>query len=146
MSEPVDDDDFEPLERLPLPVSIEAYDVEVVGPATIVRLFFTPRLGADPRPGNEFSEVVVLEQWDRVAIGLVRRIVAGDRPNNTIYGGEPLIGGAGQPRYRPTRAAGRTTAHRRFDRPAGAAYRENLIPPLAGRGAGNTSLGLDLAG
>jgi hypothetical protein len=94
MSEPVADDDFEPLECLPLPVDIEAYDVEVVGPATIVRLFFTPRLGADPRPGNELSEVVVFEQWDRVAIGLVRRIVAGDGPNNTVYGGEPLIGGA----------------------------------------------------
>jgi hypothetical protein len=38
--------------------------------------------------------VVVLEQWDRVSIGLVRRIIAGDGPDGTVYGGEPLVHGA----------------------------------------------------
>jgi hypothetical protein len=39
------------------------------------------------------SEVVILEQFDRVAVGLVRRVVAGDAPDGTVYGGEPLIAG-----------------------------------------------------
>jgi hypothetical protein len=89
MAGDVDDDEVEPLECLPLPVAIEAHDVEVAGP-TIVRLFF--RSGSlDPRPGGELSDVVVLEQWDRVAIGLVRRVVEGDAPNDVHYGGELLI-------------------------------------------------------
>jgi hypothetical protein len=37
------------------------------------------------------SDVVVLEQWDRVAIGLVRRIVTGDGPDDTHYGARLLI-------------------------------------------------------
>jgi hypothetical protein len=86
------DDDAEPLECMPLPVGIEAYDVEGGGPAT-ARLFFSPRPGADPRPGNELSDVVVLEQWDRVSIGLVRRVIAGDGPEGVVYGGEPLVHG-----------------------------------------------------
>jgi hypothetical protein len=57
-----EDEGIERLECFPLPVSIEGYDVEVGGPAT-VRLFFSPQLGADPRPGNQLSDVVVLEQW-----------------------------------------------------------------------------------
>jgi len=94
MNDEVDHDEFEPLECVPLPVAIEAHDVEVGGAARTIRLFFTPRLGADPRPRNELSDVLVLEQWDRVAIGLVRRVVQGDAPNGTVYGGEPLIRGA----------------------------------------------------
>jgi hypothetical protein len=90
MDDDVDDEEFEPLECVPLPVAIEAHDVDVGGPSTI-RLFFTPRLGHDPRPDVELSDVLVLEQWDRVAIGLVRRIVRGDAPDGTVRGGEPLI-------------------------------------------------------
>jgi hypothetical protein len=93
MNRDVDHEEFEPIECAPLPVAIEAYDVEVGGPSTMIRLFFTPRLGADPRPGNLLSNVLVFEQWDRVAIGLVRRVVAGDGPDGTVYGGEPLIQG-----------------------------------------------------
>ncbi|MDA0184814.1 hypothetical protein OJ997_31215 [Solirubrobacter phytolaccae] len=89
-----DDDDFEPLECRPSVVHVEAYDVGVAGSDTVVRLFFRPRPGADPRPGNELADVLVLEDWDRVAIGLIRRVVAGDGPSNTVYGGEPLIRGA----------------------------------------------------
>jgi hypothetical protein len=72
-------------------VAIEAHDAEVGGPST-VRLFFTPG-GLDPEPGGGLSEVLVLEQWDRVAIGLVRRLVRGDAPDGTVYGGELLIRG-----------------------------------------------------
>jgi hypothetical protein len=89
----VDHEEFEPLECVPLPVAIEAHDVGVGGASTTIRLFFTPRLGADPRPGNELSDVVVLEHWDRVAIGLVRRVVEGDAPDGTVHGGAPLIRG-----------------------------------------------------
>jgi hypothetical protein len=92
MGDDIDDEEFEPLECVPIPVAIEAHDVDVGGPETI-RLFFTPRLGADPRPGNELSDVVILEQWDRVAMGLVRRVVVGDGPDGIVYGGEPLISG-----------------------------------------------------
>jgi hypothetical protein len=48
MVDEIDDEEFEPLECLPVPVAIEAHDVEVGGRATI-RLFFTPCPGADPR-------------------------------------------------------------------------------------------------
>ena len=90
--EDVEDDDFEPLECVRLPVAIEAYDVEVGGPSTI-RLFFRMPGGFAPEPGGGLSEVVVLEDWDRVAIGLVRRLVQGDAPDGTVYGGELLIRG-----------------------------------------------------
>ena len=92
MGDDIDDEEFEPLEIVPLPVAIEAYDVGLAGPETI-RLFFTPRPGGDPRPGNELSDIVLLEQWDRVAIGLVRRVVVGDGPDGTCHGAEPLIRG-----------------------------------------------------
>jgi hypothetical protein len=39
-----------------------------------------------------------------------------------------------------------TAAHRRFDRHAGASYRENVIASLASGEARNASLGPDLAG
>lgn len=87
-----DDDDLEPLECAPLPVAIKAYDVEIGGPAT-VRLFFEGPGGRDLEPGGELSDVVVLEQWDRVAIALVRRVVSGDAPDGTVLGGELLIRG-----------------------------------------------------
>jgi hypothetical protein len=31
--------------------------------------------------------------YRRVAVGLVRRVVVGDAPDGTVYGGEPLISG-----------------------------------------------------
>ncbi len=89
----VEDDAVEPLECVRLPVAVEAYDVDVGGPST-VRLFFRMPGGFAPQPGGGLSEVVVLEQWDRVAIGLVRRLVQGDGPDGTVYGGELLIRGA----------------------------------------------------
>ncbi|MCW3047764.1 MAG: hypothetical protein JWO74_2048 [Solirubrobacterales bacterium] len=88
----VDDDEFEPLECVRLPVAIEAHDVDVGGPST-VRLFFRGPGGVDPEPGGGLSEVLVLEQWDRVSIGLVRRLVHGDAPDGTVHGGELLIRG-----------------------------------------------------
>jgi hypothetical protein len=88
-----DDETLEPLECVPHPVAIEAHDVNIGGPST-VRLFFTPRGGQDSRPDVGLADVLVLEQWDRVAIGLVRRIVRGDAPDGTVHGGEPLIRGA----------------------------------------------------
>src|SRR3954449_1442560 len=90
---PIEDDEFEPLECVRLPVAVEAYDVDIGGPSTL-RLFFRMPGGFDPQPGGGLAEVVVLEQWDRVAIGLVRRLVEGDAPDGTVYGGELLIRGA----------------------------------------------------
>jgi hypothetical protein len=88
----LDDDDFEPLECSPLPVAIEAYDVETGGRAT-VRVFFEGPGGLTLKPGGELSNVVVLEQWDRVAVALVRRHVHGDAPDGLVHGGEALIRG-----------------------------------------------------
>lgn len=85
-------EEFEPLECLPIPVAIEAYDVEIGGSAT-VRLFFRGPGGFDLSPGGELSNVVILEQWDRVAIGLVRRVIEGDGPDGVHHGGELLIRG-----------------------------------------------------
>jgi hypothetical protein len=88
----VEDEELEPLECVALPVSVEAYDVELGGFST-VRVFFRMSGGQSPEPGGALSEVVVLEQWDRVAIGLVRRVLSGDAPDGTALGGEPLIEG-----------------------------------------------------
>ena len=86
------DDELEPLECVPLPVSVEAHDADVGGLST-VRLFFRMPGGSQPWLGGSVSEVVVLEQWDRVSIGLVRRTVVGDAPDGTPQGGELLIHG-----------------------------------------------------
>jgi hypothetical protein len=47
MEEDVDDEEFEPLECVALPVTIEAHDVEVGGSST-VRLFFRTLGGQYP--------------------------------------------------------------------------------------------------
>lgn len=86
------DEELEPLECVPLPVAVEAHDADVGGPST-VRLFFRMPGGNEPELGGSLSEVVLLEQWDRVSIGLVRRVVVGDAPDGTSQGGELLIHG-----------------------------------------------------
>jgi hypothetical protein len=85
--EPLDnagEDEVEPLEIVPNPVPIEAHDPEVGG-GSVVRLFFQPgdRGGA---PDVDLAEVVILETWDRVSIGLVRRGVTGEGPDGVNYG------------------------------------------------------------
>jgi hypothetical protein len=35
---------------------------------------------------EEFEPLVVIEAWDRVSIGLLRRIVSGEAPDGTMYG------------------------------------------------------------
>jgi hypothetical protein len=66
-----EDDEVEPLEIVPYPVEIEAHDPEVGG-RSVVRLFFQPGDRA-AAPEVDLAEVVILETWDRVSIGLVRR-------------------------------------------------------------------------
>src|SRR5215204_2456296 len=74
----------EPLEIVPYPVPIEAYDSEVGG-RSVVRLFFQPGDHA-AAPEVDLAEVVILETWDRVSIGLVRRGVSGEGPDGVNYG------------------------------------------------------------
>jgi hypothetical protein len=74
----------EPLEIVPYPVEIDAYDPEVGGPS-VVRLFFQPGDHA-AAPEVDLAEVVVLESWDRVSIALVRRGVTGEGPDGVNYG------------------------------------------------------------
>jgi hypothetical protein len=77
-------EEFEPLEVVPVPVPIEAHDPDVGGPS-VVRLFF--RAGDHGAwPGGGLSDVLVIEAWDRVSIGLLRRIVSGEAPDGTMYG------------------------------------------------------------
>ncbi|MEJ7892433.1 MAG: hypothetical protein WKF94_07305 [Solirubrobacteraceae bacterium] len=88
-----DYEDLDPLEVFPLPVAIEGHDPDA-GPPSSVRLFFLMPGGREPVPGGDLSNVVVLEAWDRVAIGLIRRILGGDSPDGLrVYGGERLIRG-----------------------------------------------------
>ena len=87
-----DEDELEPLEVIALPVDVEAFDVDAGGPGT-VRLFFRPG-GRDLWPGGDLAEVVVLEQHDRVAVALRRRVLVGDGPDDVVYGGELLVRGA----------------------------------------------------
>jgi hypothetical protein len=89
MDDDIDDDEYEPLECVPHLVAIEAYDVEVGGPST-VRLFFEAA-SQQPWPGGDLSDVVVLDDWERVSIALVRRSIEGDAPDGTSYGGRLLI-------------------------------------------------------
>jgi len=84
MGDADEDEELEPLEIVPVPVPIDAHDPEVGGP-TVVRLFF--KAGAHGGwPGGGISDVLVIENWDRVSIGLLRRIVEGDAPDGTGYG------------------------------------------------------------
>jgi hypothetical protein len=86
-----DDDEFEPLEIVPDPVSINAHDPDV-GEPSVVRLFF--RAGShDDWPGGGISDVFVIEDGERVSIGLVRREVQGRAPNGTWYGVSLQMGG-----------------------------------------------------
>lgn len=79
-----DADPFEPLEIIPYPVEIEAHDPEV-GEGSVVRLFFQPGdRGAAPEV--DIADVVILETWERVSIGLVRRGVTGEGPDGVNYG------------------------------------------------------------
>jgi hypothetical protein len=78
------EDPFEPLEIVPYPVPIEAYDPEVGG-GSVVRLFFQPGDHA-AAPEVDLAEVVILETWERVSIGLVRRGVTGEGPDGVNYG------------------------------------------------------------
>ena len=78
------DEEFEPLEIVPYPVPIEAHEPGVGGAST-VRLFFQPGDRA-AAPDVDIAEVVVLESWDRVSIGLVRRGLTGEGPGGVMYG------------------------------------------------------------
>jgi hypothetical protein len=85
--EPLDnagEDEVEPLEIVPYPVPIEAHDPEVGG-GSVVRLFFQPG-DRDAAPDVDLADVVILETWDRVSIGLVRRGVTGEGPDGVNYG------------------------------------------------------------
>lgn len=85
--EPLDnagEDEIEPLEIVPYPVPIEAHDPEVGG-GPVVRLFFQPG-DRGAAPDVDLAEVVILETWDRVSIGLVRRGVTGEGPDGVNYG------------------------------------------------------------
>ena len=76
--------DIESLEIVPYPVPIEAHDPDVGG-GSVVRLFFQP--GDRPEaPDVDIADVVVLETWERVSIGLVRRGVNGEGPDGVMYG------------------------------------------------------------
>jgi hypothetical protein len=86
-----DDDEFEPLELVPVPVSIDAHDPDVGGPS-VVRLFF--RAGSHGGwPGGGISDVFVIEDGERVSIGLVRREVDGQGPDGIMYGVSLQMGG-----------------------------------------------------
>jgi hypothetical protein len=84
MTDGDDDEEFEPLEVVPVPVPINAHDPEIGGPS-VVRLFFSAGAYED-WPGGGLANVLVIEDWDRVSIGLVRREVEGDAPDATGYG------------------------------------------------------------
>lgn len=86
--EPLDtageDDEIEPLEIVPYRVPIEAHDPEIGGPS-VVRLFFQPG-DRGAAPDVDIAEVVILETWEHVSIGLVRRGVTGEGPDGVGYG------------------------------------------------------------
>jgi hypothetical protein len=78
------EDEVEPLEFVPYPVPIEAHDPEAGG-GSVVRLFFQPG-DRGAAPDVDLADVVLLEPWDRVSIGLVRRGVTGEGPDGVNYG------------------------------------------------------------
>ena len=86
--EPLDaageDDEIEPLEVVPYWVPIEAHDPEIGGPS-VVRLYFQPG-DRGAAPDVDIAEVVILETFERVSIGLVRRGVFGEGPDGVSYG------------------------------------------------------------
>jgi hypothetical protein len=91
MTDEDDDEEFEPLELVPVPVSIDAHDPDVGGPS-VVRLFF--RAGSHGGwPGGGISDVFVLEDGERVSIGLVRRELDGQGPDGMMYGPSLQMGG-----------------------------------------------------
>jgi hypothetical protein len=91
MTDEDDDEEFEPLELFPDPVSINAHDPDAGGPS-VVRLFF--RAGSHGGwPGGGISDVLVIEGSDRVSIGLVRRELHGDGPDGTGYAVSLQMGG-----------------------------------------------------
>jgi hypothetical protein len=91
MTDADNDEEFEPLESVPDPVSINAHDPDVGGPS-VVRLFF--RAGShDDWPGGGISDVLVIEGGERVSIGLVRREVQGQAADGTWYGVSLQMGG-----------------------------------------------------
>jgi hypothetical protein len=86
-----DDDEFEPLQVFPDPVKIEAHDPDVGGPS-VVRMFF--RAGSHGGwPGGGISDVFVIEDGERVSIGLVRRELDGQGPDGMMYGPSLQMGG-----------------------------------------------------
>ena len=86
-----DDDEFEPLQLFPSPVPIKAHDPDVGGPS-VVRLFF--RAGSHGgSPGGGISDGFVIEDGDRVSIGLVRRELDGQGPDGMMYGVSLQMGG-----------------------------------------------------
>jgi len=86
-----DDDEFEPLQVFPAPVPIKAHDPDVGGPS-VVRLFFRTG-GRGGWPGGGISNVLVIEDGDRVSIGLVRRELEGQAPDGRMYGMSLQMGG-----------------------------------------------------
>jgi hypothetical protein len=91
MTDEDEDDEFEPLQVFPDPVPIKAHDPDVGGPS-VVRLFF--RAGSHGGwPGGGISEVFVIEDSDRVSIGLVWREVEGQGPDGMTYGVLLQMGG-----------------------------------------------------
>jgi hypothetical protein len=91
MSDADEHEEFEPLEVVPVPVPIDAHDPDVGGPS-VVRLFF--RAGAyGDWPGDQLSDVLVIEAGDRVSIGLMRREVFGEAPDGMMYGESLQMGG-----------------------------------------------------
>jgi hypothetical protein len=90
MSDADEDEEFEPLEIVPVSVPINAHDPEV-GEPSVVRVFF--RAGAYGWPGGGISDVLVIEAGDHVSIGLLRREVHGEAPDGTMYGESLKMGG-----------------------------------------------------
>lgn len=84
MTGEAEDEEFEPLQVVPVPVPINAHDPDVGGPS-VVRLFFSAGSHSG-WPGGGISDVFVIEDADRVSIGLVRRVVEGEAPNGMAYG------------------------------------------------------------
>jgi hypothetical protein len=86
-----DDEEFEPLQVFPNPVHIKAHDPDVGG-SSVVRLFFRAG-GHGGWPGGGISDVFVIEDDERVSIGLVRREVEGQGPDGMMYGVSLQMGG-----------------------------------------------------